>query len=107
MKADALILTDADFDAKTAAGVVLIDFWAPRCPPCRVQGPIIDKVAALMDGKAVVGKCDVDKQPKTAERFGIKKIPALVILKDKQEVARLMGLHQEAALITALNTHLE
>lgn len=107
MKTYELVMTDADFDAQTSQGVVLVDFWAPRCGPCRQQLPILARVAAAMDGQAKVGKCNVDEEPKTAERFGVRQIPTLVILKDGKEVDRFVGLRQEADLITALKKHIE
>jgi thioredoxin 1 len=106
MKTHELIMTDADFEAQASKGVVLIDFWAPRCGPCRMQGPIVERVAEAMLGKATVGKCNVDEAPKSAARFGVRKIPTLVILKDNREVERFVGLQQEAALTMALKKHL-
>ena len=100
-------LTDTNFDNEANEGVVLVDFWAPWCGPCLAQGPIIEKVAAVMAGQARVGKCNVDEAPQLAERFGIKSIPTLVILKDKREVERFVGVRQEADLISALRTHME
>jgi len=87
--------------------VVLIDFWAPWCAPCLAQGPIIKKVAVAMAGKAKVGKCNVDEAPRLAERFGIRSIPSLVILKDNQEVKRFIGVQPETELISALKTHIK
>ena len=107
MKTHELVMTDADFDTQAGKGVVLIDFWAPRCGPCRQQLPILAKVAATMAGQAKVGKCNVDEEPKVAERFGVRQIPTLVVLKDTREVERFVGLQQEAALTAALNKHLE
>jgi thioredoxin 1 len=106
MKTHELVLTDADFDTQASEGVVLIDFWAPRCGPCRQQLPIIDKVATAMAGQAKVGKCNVDEQPKTSERFRIRQIPTLVILKDKREVERFVGLQPETALMAAIKKHM-
>jgi thioredoxin 1 len=99
-----LPLTDANFDSEIANGVVLVDFWAPRCPPCRRLGPIISKVAAAMHGKAKVGKCNVDEWPRLAERYGIKGIPALVFLRDGQETERLNGFQEERLLLEKLTT---
>jgi thioredoxin 1 len=107
MKTHAMVMTDAYFEAQTGKGLVLIDFWAPRCGPCRIQGPIIDKVAEVMVGKATVGKCNVDEEPNVAERFNVRKIPTLVVLKDNLEVERFVGLQQEPALIAAVKKHLE
>jgi len=72
-----------------------------------MQGPIIEKVAAAMAGKAKVGKCNVDDAPQTSEGFGIKSIPSLIILKDNQEVERFIGVQGETDLIAALNKHIK
>ena len=100
-------LTNANFDKETSTGVVLVDFWASWCSPCQIQGPIIEKVAVAMQGKAKVGKCNVDKSPQIAERFGIRSIPTLIILKDKQEVERLVGVQQEGELIATIEKHMK
>ena len=102
-----LVLTDANFDTEAGKGVVLIDFWAPWCSPCLMQGPIIEKVAAAMAGQVKVGKCNVDEAPKTSERFGIRSIPSLIILKDNQEVERFVGVRQETELVSALKKHIK
>ena len=102
-----LTLTDADFTAETSKGVVLVDFWAPWCGPCMTQGPIIENVASAMAGQAKVGKCNVDEAPKSADRFGVRSIPTLVVLKDGEEAERFVGVQQEAVLTAALKKHLE
>lgn len=107
MKTAEIALTDANFDTEAGNGVVLIDFWAPWCAPCMMQGPIIEKVAKAMSGKAKVGKCNVDDAPKLAERFGIRSIPTLVILKDNQEVERFVGVQQEADLVSSLKKQIK
>ncbi|MFH1476495.1 MAG: thioredoxin [Verrucomicrobiota bacterium] len=101
-----LALTDANFTAETSRGVVLVDFWAPWCGPCLMQGPILEKVAAAMAGQAKVGKCNVDEAPNSAERFGVRSIPTIVILKDGKEVERFVGVQQEARLVSTLKKHL-
>jgi len=106
-KTHELTLTDANLATETSKGVLLVDFWAPWCGPCRTQGPIIEKVAAAMAGQAKVGKCNVDEAPKSAEKFGVRSIPTLVVLKDGKEIERFVGVQQEAALIAVLKKHLE
>jgi len=106
-KTHELRLTDANFTTETSNGVVLVDFWAPWCAPCMMQGPIIEKVAAAMIGKAKVGKCNVDEAPQISERFEIRSIPSLIILKDGREVGRFVGVRREAELISALEKHMK
>ncbi|MFH1476513.1 MAG: thioredoxin [Verrucomicrobiota bacterium] len=107
METNEKALTDANFDAETGKGVVLIDFWAPWCGPCLMQGPIIEKVAATMAGKAKIGKCNVDEAPQVSERFGIRSIPTLIILKDGKVVEQFVGVRQEAELVSALTKHIK
>jgi len=107
MKTKEVVFTDANFDAEAGQGVVLIDFWAPWCGPCRMQAPIIEKVAKAMAGKAKVGKCNVDEASKVAERFGIRSIPTLIVLKDNQEVERFVGVQREEDLISTLKKHIK
>lgn len=80
----------------------MIDFWAPRCPPCRALGPILERVAIAVAGKAKVGKYNVDEESKSADKFNFRNIPTLIILKDNTEVERLVGLQLEADLVSAI-----
>ncbi len=91
------------FDEGIADGVVLVDFWAPWCGPCQMQGPIIDKVADSVGDKAVVAKCNVDEAQSIAAKFGIQSIPALILFKNGEEIKRMVGLQQEASLISEIN----
>lgn len=81
---------------------VLIDFWAPWCPPCRKQGPIVEQVSTQVGDRAIIGKVNVDEEKTLAAQFGIRAIPTLVILRDGKEVQRLEGLHDAGALTAAL-----
>ena len=107
MSAKEIELTDANFDAETGKGVVLVDFWAEWCGPCLTQGPIIEKVADAMSGKAKITKFNVDGAGEVAERFGIRSIPTLIILKDGKEVERFVGVQQEAELVASLEKYIE
>lgn len=99
-------LTDSTFEAVVGTGVTLVDFWAPWCGPCQMQGPIVEKLADEFDGKAVVAKLNVDEQGDTAAKFGVNSIPTLVVMKDGKEVKRLVGLNQQKALSDVLTAAL-
>src|SRR5262245_35047583 len=72
-------LGETSFDAEIREGVVLVDFWATWCGPCKMQAPIVEKVAAQVEGKAKVASVDVDEAPDVAKRFNIRSIPTLVV----------------------------
>ncbi len=95
-------LTGDNYEEATKAGVVLVDFWAPWCGPCKMQTPILEKVAAAIGDKAVIAKVNVDEAPDLAAKFGIRSIPTLVILKDGENKQQFVGLKQEAELVSAL-----
>ena len=96
-------ITSANFDSEINSGVALIDFWASWCAPCRMQGPILEKVAEHVADKAKIGKCNVDDQQGLAAKFGVQSIPTLIVFKDGAEVERLIGLQSEKVLLEKLN----
>lgn len=71
--------------------VVLVDFWATWCGPCRMLAPVIEQLGAQYEGKVVVGKVDTDEQPALAMQFGIMSIPTVILFKDGKEVERKVG----------------
>jgi len=81
-------LNGSNYDETTKAGVVLIDFWAPWCGPCKMQTPILEKVAAEVGEKAVIAKVNVDENPELAAKYGIRSIPTLILLKDGEMRAK-------------------
>ena len=95
-------LTGANFDQQISRGVTIVDFWAPWCGPCRMQGPILDEVAQRAGEGALVGKINVDEEPELAARFGVASIPTLVLMKGGKVVTRMVGVQQAATLLDAL-----
>ena len=100
------VFTDENFETETNKGVVLVDFWATWCGPCRMQAPIIEQLADEMGDKVTIGKLDVDANPKTAQSFGIMSIPTLLIKKDGQVVDQLVGVHMKDQLKQAVEKQL-
>lgn len=99
-------LTDKDFKKETAKGVVLTDFWATWCPPCRMQGPIVEQLNQEMGDQVKITKMDVDQNQQTVADFDIMSIPTLIIKKDGKVVDKLVGLHSKDQLKTALQPYL-
>lgn len=95
-------LNGTTYDDTIKSGVVLVDFWAPWCGPCKMMGPILEKVAAAVGAKAVVAKVNVDEAPELAAKYGIRSIPTLILLKDGEVVQQYVGIQQEAALVSAI-----
>jgi thioredoxin 1 len=100
-------LNDGNFAQLTRSGVALVDFWAPWCGPCRMQTPVVEKLAAAYTDKALVGKLNVDDSMRTAAAFGVSSIPTIVFLKDGREIMRAVGLQTEQKLKSALDAALK
>lgn len=89
----ALEITDASFEEAVLKSdkPVLVDFWAAWCGPCRMVGPIIEQISDEYDGKAVVGKVDVDANQEFAAKYGVRNIPTVLIFKNGEVVERQVG----------------
>ncbi|BDR56681.1 thioredoxin [Xylocopilactobacillus apis] len=90
-------ITDNDFNNETQSGVVLTDFWATWCGPCRMQSPVIDDLASERDDIKFT-KMDIDQNPKTPEELGIQAIPTLLLKKDGEIKERIVGFHSKEQL---------
>ena len=101
----ALEITDANFDeiVLKSEQPVMIDFWASWCGPCRMVGPIIDDISNDYDGKAVVGKLDVDAHQEFAAKYGVRNIPTVLVFKGGELVGRQVGVAPKKAYSDALD----
>lgn len=82
----------AEFNAEVeAAPLAMVDFWADWCGPCKMLSPVIEEIAAQYEGKALVGKVNVDEEPTLAQQFGVMSIPTIVFLKNGREFDRKVG----------------
>ena len=104
----AIELTDQNFDELVLKSdkPVLVDFWAEWCGPCRMVGPFVEELAKEYDGRAVIGKVNVDNNPNISMQFGIRNIPALLFFKNGQVVDKQVGAVPKASLVAMLNKHL-
>ena len=100
-------ITDSNFDEIIKSEKpILVDFWAEWCGPCKMIGPLVEEIAGEYDGKAVIGKLDVDANPGVAAKFGIRSIPTLLYFKGGEIVDKQVGAVPKAVLAQKLDAHL-
>ena len=97
--------TDANFaaDAMQSDVPVLVDFWAEWCGPCRMIAPVIDELAGEYEGRARIGKLDVDSNREVATQFGIMSIPTVLVLKNGEIAKKFVGIAQKSDIAEALD----
>ena len=103
-----IVLTDTTFknSIENTKGVMLVDFWATWCGPCRMIAPIVEQIAQENDGKISVGKLDVDVNGQTAMKYGVMSIPTLILFKDGKPVERLVGMMPKERLMAKIKPYL-
>lgn len=98
-------VSDSEFENKVLASQLpcLVDFWAPWCGPCKSIGPVVEELAAEYDGRAVIAKMNVDDNPTTPGKFGIRAIPTLIVFKNGEAVDQVTGAVGKAQLKAMIN----
>lgn len=97
--------TDQNFTAETGEGLVLVDFWAPWCGPCKMIAPVLVEIDEEMGDKVKVVKVDVDENQETAAKFEVMSIPSLFVMKDGQIVDKALGYKPKEALVELVSKH--
>jgi thioredoxin 1 len=95
--------TDQNFSQRIRTGVVLVDFWAAWCGPCKMMAPVLNELAEEVDGKVTIGKVNVEEQKVTASKFKIRSIPTMILFKNGKEIHRFVGIKTKDYLLKELD----
>ena len=101
-----LELNESNFSTEINDGIVIVDFWAPWCGPCRKLGPVLEEVAKDLEGRVKVCKLNTDDSPKLAQDFAISAIPSVILFKDGAPIERMVGLTPKSTIISNVEKHL-
>ena len=96
-------LTAQNFAHKTKDGVVLVDFWADWCMPCKMMAPILNDVAIATEDKAIIYKLNVDEHQQVAAKYGIRNIPTMILFKNGQEFERIIGVKPKDYIVSSID----
>ena len=99
-----LTLTDKNFDHQTKNKVVLVDFWASWCAPCRMMAPVLNDIAGELNGNKFVGKVNVEQYQSLAQKFKVRGIPTMILFKNGKEVSRFVGVKPKEVLLRSLKS---
>ena len=100
----AIAITKDTFQNTISQGIILVDFWAEWCGPCRLQLPILDEVVEEIGEKATIGKVNVDQELELAHQFGVQSIPTLILFKDGKAIDVMVGLQSKEILVEKINS---
>ena len=99
-----IVLSDKNFQHQTRGRIVLVDFWAGWCVPCKMMAPVLNDLTEELKGKAFVGKVDVEKYQALAQKFNVRNIPTMVLFRDGKEVNRFVGIKTKDFLVKQIET---
>ncbi|PLT31460.1 thioredoxin [Peribacillus deserti] len=98
--------TDQTFSKEIEEGLVLVDFWAPWCGPCKMVAPVLEEIDGEMGDKVKIAKLNVDENAGTTGKFGVMSIPTLILFKDGVAVDKVIGFHPKEALTEIISKHM-
>lgn len=98
-------VTDQSFKEQTSKGLVVVDFWAPWCGPCKMIGPVLEELSDEMADKVTIAKLNVDENQQTAGQYGVMSIPTLLFFKDGEVVDQVVGFQPKEALEARINQY--